>query len=537
MPNSLDFDKPLLWRLITGWAMMAMALSVVPAAEAQELLSNPSFAAGQPAPTVQGWKILESTGGSVRLRTDTMPPTAHLTSERVSLPDGGETWQAALTIPGKIEVVPGCRYRFQCEARGNGPFHLGLMEYGWRYSEQVLHVSSRNADLTSKFETVTFEYTPSADRVAFVRPFLRLDGWLKRVELRSASFVPLLGKGDVSIRTGHFVVSPGEELPLTLNASSFPIKLLLYGLSGDSGPGGPMSGAGAYADQCVLSTTQENKAGAANTLTLSLPPTLKEGAYRLVAVEPNTGAMATAWFDVMSKSNAKELLDLVQHAHLPRGSRIVFLGDSLTAFRPGRNYTSILARAFRWRFGEDVEVINAGVGGNTIVAMAARLDKDVIQRNPTHVFIQEGANSTKRYYDPKDNAMRGWAVSEQDYEATWRDVLTRLTQHRAKVVVMTMVPGEREVLDAFESTARAFGDTGNFWCQPEDVRKAAELQERLAREFRTEMIDLHRVFNSFMLERARQGGTSYLHVDDGVHLSEHGNREIAKAILRHLAAP
>jgi lysophospholipase L1-like esterase len=296
-----------------------------------------------------------------------------------------------------------------------------------------------------------------------------------------------------------------------------------------------MGGSGAFVDHFKTSRVQEGKAGERITFPVQLPPDAIEGAYRLVAVEPVSGAMAVTRFNVMPATGAQEMLGLVQHVNLPKGSRLVFLGDSLTANFSGRNYVSILERAFRWRYGDDVEVINAGVGGNTIAAMAGRLEKDVLQKKPTHVFIFEGANSCKRYYTPATGQLGGWALPEAQYEAAWRDVLTRLTQPKIKVVVMTMAPGERESLDACEVTARAFGEAKNFWCEPETVREVVVIQKRLAREFGAAVIDVNSHLNAVMQERARHGGRQYLHVDDGVHISEYGSREVAKAILRYAA--
>jgi lysophospholipase L1-like esterase len=61
------------------------------------------------------------------------------------------------------------------------------------------------------------------------------------------------------------------------------------------------------------------------------------------------------------------------------------------------------------------------------------------------------------------------------------------------------------------------------------------IQKRLAREFGAAVIDVNSHLNAVMQERARHGGRQYLHVDDGVHISEYGSREVAKAILRYAA--
>jgi lysophospholipase L1-like esterase len=516
--------------LTVGLALALLAFAGVDGV-AQELLNDTNFVAGPPVPAVKGWKLA---GGTVQLPAGSQAGVV-LLPERTMLADGSEGWQGRLTVPAGIEVLPGRRYRFQCEVRGQGSFRLGLSEYGWKHSARVVSCAEKRFELSAQPQVLAFDYAPTVDGVAFVRPYLQVEGWVNRAELRSVSFSNVLETGEVSIQAGHFLAAPGEAVTINLNATSYPVKLLLYGPSGESGPGGSMGGAGAFVDHFKTSREQEGKAGESATVPFPLPPDAIEGAYRLVAVEPASGAMAVTRFNVMPKQGQQEMLDLVQHVDLPKGSRLVFLGDSLTANFPGRNYVSILERAFRWRFGDDVEVLNAGVGGNTIAAMAARLEKDVLEKKPTHVFVFEGANSCKRPYTPATGQLGAWALPEPRYEAAWRDVLTRLTQQKIKVVVMTMAPGDREILDAVEATARAFGEGKNFWCDPETVRQVVAIQKRLAREFGADVIDMNSSLNAAMQARVRSGGRQYVHVDDGVHISEYGSREVAKAVLRYAA--
>jgi lysophospholipase L1-like esterase len=516
--------------LMAGMALAAWTFSGVHGL-AQELLSDTSFAPGAPAAALSAWKL--AVGG---VKPQTAPATGvTLTTERTALADGTECWQGRLSVAAGIEVVPGRRYRFRCEVRGQGTLRLGVAEYGWKHAARVISSDETSFALTMQPQALVFDYTPTADGVSYARPFIQVDGWLNRAELRNASFSLVSGKGEVSIKAGHFLTEPGGTVPITLRSASYPVKLLLYGPSGQCGPGGAMGGSAAFGDQFKSGSVQAGKAGEEVTIAFPLPTNSLEGGYRLVAVDPASGALAVTGFSVMPKKGAQELLDLVQRVKVPKGARWVFLGDSLTAFFPNRNFVSIIERAFRWRFGGDVEVINAGVGGNTIAAMGARLEKDVLQKKPTHVFIFEGANSCKRYYTPAAGKLAGWGLPQPQYEAAWRDVLTRLADQKIKVIVMTMAPGDREILDAFETSAKTFGDSKNFWCDPETVREVVDLQKRLAGEYRLDVIDMNSILNAAMQERARSGGTQYLHVDDGVHISEYGSREVAKAILRYAA--
>jgi len=71
------------------------------------------------------------------------------------------------------------------------------------------------------------------------------------------------------------------------------------------------------------------------------------------------------------------------------GTNIIAFGDSLTAgygANPGEDYPSVLAS----KLGR--EIINAGVSGDTTQSALARIDADVLQRNPRIVIVGLGGN-------------------------------------------------------------------------------------------------------------------------------------------------
>lgn len=84
---------------------------------------------------------------------------------------------------------------------------------------------------------------------------------------------------------------------------------------------------------------------------------------------------------------------------------IVALGSSSTsgvgASRPENTYPSRLALVLDGRFPELwVRVVNRGVPGEEALAMAARLDRDVLPEHPDLVIWQVGTNAVLRDADP-----------------------------------------------------------------------------------------------------------------------------------------
>ena len=72
-----------------------------------------------------------------------------------------------------------------------------------------------------------------------------------------------------------------------------------------------------------------------------------------------------------------------------RGSSVIAFGDSLTAgygAQPGEDYPSKLAALI------GTSIVNAGVSGDTTESALARIDNDVLQRNPRIVLVGLGGN-------------------------------------------------------------------------------------------------------------------------------------------------
>ena len=71
------------------------------------------------------------------------------------------------------------------------------------------------------------------------------------------------------------------------------------------------------------------------------------------------------------------------------GARVVIFGDSISFDNGKKDWTHWTA-ALKKRF--DLDLINAGVGGNTTTQALARIDKDVLDKRPDFVLISFGMN-------------------------------------------------------------------------------------------------------------------------------------------------
>ena len=79
---------------------------------------------------------------------------------------------------------------------------------------------------------------------------------------------------------------------------------------------------------------------------------------------------------------------------LKKNDRIVFLGDSITAAGARKGgYITLSSQAIAKAYPElKIELIGAGIGGHKVPDCQKRLSKDVLQKNPSIVFIYLGIN-------------------------------------------------------------------------------------------------------------------------------------------------
>ena len=104
---------------------------------------------------------------------------------------------------------------------------------------------------------------------------------------------------------------------------------------------------------------------------------------------------------------------------LKAGDRIVFLGDSITQAGAGPNgYVSLVRDALK---GESIEVIGAGISGNRVPDLEARLDRDVIEKKPTLVVIYIGINYVW-------HSLNGRGTKKEDFDAGLRRLSEKINK-------------------------------------------------------------------------------------------------------------
>lgn len=437
-------------------------------------------------------------------------------------------WNAA-----KIKVAPGLHYKLDFKIRTDADFRIVILEYKDNLYTKTISKKEHLFTGNSSWKDYSIDYSPSSDEVSFIRPSIEMSGWLKRLEMSSYKFTESKSKEIISVTADKYLLKAGEKVAFTIKDPSADLKMLVYGPDGTSTGDWEKGGSSAWIYHFVSSNSIKGGKTPALTYQYQVPPNATNGSYKVNFVDLEKAAVSEIGFTVLAPEYVDTINSCVQKINIPADSNIIFIGDSLTDGFRGRNYVSIIERSMKLKY-PNASIINAGVGGDTITRIYARLKRDVIDKKPSIVFIFEGANDMKRYYSPEDKKIRGWAVDPVEYEKTYNDLLGELKKSgNTRIIMVSCIASDLNIRKVFHDNAVLFDDGINFYGLPEEVEKLAELQKKIASANNIEFADLNKSILEY--QKNNKNKKENLYVDDGVHLCEYGHREVALALLKYLA--
>lgn len=199
-----------------------------------------------------------------------------------------------------------------------------------------------------------------------------------------------------------------------------------------------------------------------------------------------------------------------------KGERIIFFGDSITELggRPN-GYVTLVRDSISAKYKDlDIEVINAGVGGNKINNLISRLDNDVLSKNPTAVVIYIGINDVWHY----DLGIGG--TPKDKFEAGLKEVIGKMQNKGIRVILCTpSVVGER--FDGLNKNDKL-------------LNEYSSISRGVAREMKIQLLDLRKIFIGYEAKHNRKQLHEGILTVDAVHLNDTGNKLVAKEMLKAL---
>lgn len=229
---------------------------------------------------------------------------------------------------------------------------------------------------------------------------------------------------------------------------------------------------------------------------------------------------ALNWMFKQRKSAERPLpgLEMIRRTKsIRKGERIAFFGDSITqaGARPG-GYVDLIKQVLASRKDlEDVEVIPAGISGHRVPDLEKRLERDILSKGATVVFIYIGINDVW-------HSQSGRGTTADDFRAGLIRITDKIKATKATVILATPTTiGERLVgenpLDTMLEDYSAIS------------RLIAKKKKTTLVDLRSEMTNHLRIVNQANKERGILTG-------DGVHLNVAGNRFLADQAARGIVS-
>jgi lysophospholipase L1-like esterase len=192
------------------------------------------------------------------------------------------------------------------------------------------------------------------------------------------------------------------------------------------------------------------------------------------------------------------------------GQKVAFLGDSITAQGAGKpsGYVRLVEKTLEAQ-GNKIEVIPAGVSGNTSKDMIARLDASVLSKKPDWMTLSCGVNDV-------------WHGANGVDLPTYQKNITEIVEKaQAAGIKVTILTSTMITEDPNAETNKKLADYNEFL-------------HTLAKEKNLPIADLNAAMQAELAEQKAklpQLKGTYLTVD-GVHMNPLGNQMMATGILK-----
>jgi lysophospholipase L1-like esterase len=212
---------------------------------------------------------------------------------------------------------------------------------------------------------------------------------------------------------------------------------------------------------------------------------------------------------------AKSVPAADQPVKLQKGDKIVFLGDSITQGGGGENgYITLFSKDLEKHHKDlGIEVINAGISGNKVPDLQARLKKDVLDKKPTIVVIYIGINDV---WHGENDPARG--TSKDKFAAGLKDIIKQIQDAGSRVVLCTpSVIGEKK-----PGTNKLDAKLDEY----SDVSRA------VAKDAKVPLCDLRKAFQDYETANNKDDKDQGVLTGDRVHLNEAGNKLVADTMLK-----
>jgi lysophospholipase L1-like esterase len=201
---------------------------------------------------------------------------------------------------------------------------------------------------------------------------------------------------------------------------------------------------------------------------------------------------------------------------LKKGDAILFFGDSLTELAgremPKEHVTKGYVRIVREQLAETHKDKNlivewVATGGHTVPDLLKRVDKDVIAKKPSIVFIQIGCNDARR-------------IPKETFRAGLEELIDKLQAAGIQVIQCSLT----SVGEKHDGTNKDDLKLDEF----------AQIEREIARKKKVPLNDLRQAFVEYWKKNNAENKPHGLLTYDGNHFNQTGHDFVAEQMLKKL---
>jgi len=172
------------------------------------------------------------------------------------------------------------------------------------------------------------------------------------------------------------------------------------------------------------------------------------------------------------------------------GEKILFIGDSITdcgrrgAERPlGSGYVKIFSDfLIACEPEKRIEIINKGIGGDTVLGLLDRWTDDVLRHKPDWLSIKIGINDLHRHL--RDQAT---GISPEKFEEAYRKILTRTRAELPGCKILLIQPFYLSRESSRDSFRRSVLEL---------LPRYLDIVEKFSRQYKTHLLKTHAMFQN-----------------------------------------
>ncbi|MFA6175949.1 MAG: GDSL-type esterase/lipase family protein [Phycisphaerae bacterium] len=499
-------------------------------AEAQNLITNPQL-----EKSIAPWRDQSYWSGTVSYVSDKSVAHSGLGCMKlVSAEKNGSQWGRIYQAVKAKNFIG--RYYYNMWVKGKGELALGIIKYvqeGNKQGNSSPFWQDSPVKLTGEWQEVSFEFTIADPQVSMVGALVEVRGEGGEAFIDDVS---LSAHQDVNVtieaRQKHQILPEGSEL-LKL---SFKLSKLEKPLSE------------APVDLYVIfpdgSNTITKGVTDANGICFYSPDHIKPnmpGVYKVMCSAPESGVLSEVFIDVIDRASYAEMDAIARKVKLTKPLRVLYLGDSLTDYFRGHNYTDKIDFWLNQYNPGMASFRNAGVGGDFITRIWERIQGMESGKNAYRQIMYEGLFDTKPdvvfiflgHNDTKASSASGYKTPFVDLiavEETYRKLIDYIrAKTDARIVLMSSSSSFFPVCQANAEKQAAVGKEHRLFGQPEMLEAFNAAVEKLSQELHLDYVDI------YTPTKDHPDKAGLFSTEDGIHLTEKGNSFIEMLLLRYFS--